>query len=255
MASSHALKNSRVSIKSEAKDESAKFVDLREADVEPPKKKHKMGVESFSNADSLMAFSVGEGDYEKRYIVRKRDARKSPVIKAILKDRDSEGWITHHFEETTDDAVKFLIQWLDSQKLDAIQLRNDDTDDGGGNDDIFAREDDALFDLWILAAKLGLPELQNVALKTVDAIIRKGNPLRWHNVPISCIKRLYSDESGTLLLRGYMVAACAEFVDFGNYQHDPFEFPHQFMMDLAAFWSKTSRAKLCKVADFYVKSN
>lgn len=196
----------------------------------------------------MMIFSVGEGSSEKKYIVSKKDARKSPIINVVLEGRDSESWITYHFEDTSDGAVNFLVQWLHLEKLDVIQLAGEDI-----CDDV-VQEDHELIDLWLLAAKLKVPQLQNDTLKTIDVISRTVRPGDTDNVPTHCLRRLYEDQTAEIMkLRSYMVALCAEELDFEkDDDDDEVDFPEEFMRDLATFWAKKRQPGLCKVADFYV---
>jgi hypothetical protein len=82
---------------------------------------------------------------------------------------------TYRIEDTTEEAFRLVVQWLYSQKLVLLQhtpnhpLLEDVTHLSG------MAEDESLVELWVLAAKLKTPKLQNAAIDSMEWIrIRTG---------------------------------------------------------------------------------
>jgi hypothetical protein len=113
----------------------------------------------------MVTFLVGECDKEKQFIVHKEFACcYSHILNAAFNSKYIEGQTqTYRFGDTTEEVIQLLVQWLYRQSLDILQLEPSATYDYA--------EYESLFDLWILADRLFIPQLQNFVLYRRKKII------------------------------------------------------------------------------------
>ena len=105
------------------------------------------------------------------YLVHEEFARHhSPVLRAAFDSKFIEGITKTYRLDTTERAVRLLVNWMYTEKLDVQQLG----DNPPANDtDAAAHEDFSLVELWVLADKLLIPRLAYVYEHT-----EAGSPLR-----------------------------------------------------------------------------
>jgi len=104
----------------------------------------------------FVTFIVGTN--KTKFLIHKSFAcAYSPVLKAAFNNTFVEGQTqTYKLEETTEGAFGLLSQWIYTQKLDG---------DLGGKE----KAGPNLYRLWILAEKLLMPRLQNLAIDHIEA--------------------------------------------------------------------------------------
>lgn len=127
---------------------------------------------------------------------------------AVVKDAvQTSGSARYQLPDTTPGAVRFLLQWLYSQKITVRQLNGELKVNREGNIDVddCEEEDFALIEFWVLAGELELPRLQNLALKAIDDVYRKCQSVNTH-----CVARVYDITTTECILRKYFVALCVK---------------------------------------------
>lgn len=131
---------------------------------------------------------------------------------------------TFRLEDTTTGAFRLLVQWLYTQKLHLVQLREDEIiEDAITND-----ENLCLVELWVLARNLGLPKLQNLIIYSFECIGGK------HGfVPDNCIPYVYSNTEPGSPLRKYFIDCCTFIIDRSTFQKAPQNFPNEMLLELA----------------------
>jgi hypothetical protein len=90
-----------------------------------------------------------------------------------------------------------------------------------------------LIQLWILADKLLIPELQNLVIGRIDSIRRITQA-----IPTGCLQSVYKDTSAASPLRRWFVHQCAAQAEPDWFTEHPEDFPHEMLIDLAAVWSR-----------------
>lgn len=172
--------------------------------------------------------------HEEKYIVHLEVANASPVLRAHFENSNTTSCLIYELGVRTEDgAVRFLIQGLYAQKLtcylsaafvdhpDQVEVPEEDQID--------------LVDMWLLAQKLELPNLQNLALESIDALVRA-----FHDPPIfpaSELDLIYNSTSEDSMLRKYLIAAGAHCLHFGTGDSGwKDSFTKAFLMDLHDYW-------------------
>jgi hypothetical protein len=133
---------------------------------------------------ALVTFLIGkESDPPKKNFVHKEFAcHASPIFEAAFNSNFIEGQTQiYKLGDTTPRAFQLLTQWMYFQTCNISQLGNGTGRQGPDlsypkqktSEDL--EEDKALFELWVLADKLRMPRLQNLAL---DMIFMVGNKTR-----------------------------------------------------------------------------
>ncbi|CZR51112.1 uncharacterized protein PAC_00987 [Phialocephala subalpina] len=241
-------------------------------ELEPLKKKRKMSPVAFSDPTATVNLIVGRDHNEKTFLVRAEVANKSPVLKASFESNnyldeddecyDAERDHTYRFgDSTSEGALRFLVQWLYSQELTVFRLRDNDAE---GEENPWAHDDERteyldqeeldLINLWVLAEELELPELQNLALTTIDGVIRLGEPGHC-DVHLHVIDHIYNiTDIWEHPLRLYIVAASAQHISLDRYDHGdiPSELSIEFLFELAQYQPRNPHKQVCNIADFLV---
>jgi hypothetical protein len=140
---------------------------------------------------------------------------------------------TYRIEDTTEEAFRLVVQWLYSQKLVLLQhtpnhpLLEDVTHLSG------MAEDESLVELWVLAAKLKIPKLQNAAIDSMEWI-----RLHTGKIPSSfIINYAYQCTTAGSPLRKYVLAVCS-LVRNEQFSMFAMEFSHELLIELACFFKK-----------------
>ncbi|TVY13745.1 hypothetical protein LARI1_G008201 [Lachnellula arida] len=165
------------------------------------------------------------GEKEEKFIVHKAFAcHYSPVFKAAFESGFIEGQTqTYKLEDAEPKVVQLLVQWLYTQRLD---IRVDMEVD---NKLAFP----SAVSVWALADKLLLPGLQN---EVVDWIFRVREEACI--CPTSCLKHAYACTGAGSLLRQLFVSHTARMMSSQSYEKIPEQFPQEFLVDLAAYFSE-----------------
>jgi hypothetical protein len=140
---------------------------------------------------------------------------------------------TYRIEDTTEEAFRLVVQWLYSQKLVLLQhtpnypLLEDVMHLSG------MAEDESLVELWVLAAKLKIPKLQNAAIDSMEWIrIRTGK------IPSSyIINYAYQCTMVNSPLRKYVLAVCA-LVRNERFSMFAMDLSHELLIELACFFKE-----------------
>ncbi|PMD52236.1 uncharacterized protein K444DRAFT_637423 [Hyaloscypha bicolor E] len=178
---------------------------------DPPRKKGP----TFWNSHQLVTLFAGQNKEAKSFLIHKDFAcHYSPVLKAALNSNFIEGQTqSYRMEEDNHEAVHLLIHWFYTQVLDTQQPKERLTGKPKDNEDL------ALIQLWILADKLLIPELQNLVTGRIDSIRRITQA-----IPTGCLQSVYKDTSA------------GREPDW--FTEHPEDFPHEMLIDFAAVWSR-----------------
>lgn len=197
---------------------------------------------------------IGPGDNPEKFMVHKEVAcYHSPVFDAAFNSEFIEGQTqAYRLDDTTPRAFRLLVQWLYGQKLALVQLRQDWTiEDSNKNLTLTNAEDMSLAEPWILAEKMHIPQLQNLALSMIDEIGTKMT-----EVAIWPLEYVYKHTSTGSPLGEYMVSIIASYLDATTYTTDPKAFPQEMLLELAEALTNMLVAKpphqVRPVSDFHV---
>jgi hypothetical protein len=94
-------------------------------------------------------------------------------------------------------------------------------------------EDLALIQLWVLADKLLIPELQILVIDKIDDI-------REVTQATDCLDYVCKNTSAGSPLRRWFVHQCATQLEPGWFTEHPEHFPQEMLIDLAAIWSRNT---------------
>ena len=189
------------------------------------------GLTCFSDPDTLVTFLIGPGDNLKKFVVHKEVAcYHSGVFDAAFNNPAfTEGQTqTYKMDDTTNGAFRLLVQWLYFKKLEIAQLKEDWVQ----NKVTATIENNSLAELWVLADKLGIPQLQNVTIETMHQIKAKRNL-----IPTQTAQYIYNNTSPTSALRRYIVELCAISLSATSFANSPDRFPHEMLIDMVIFYS------------------
>lgn len=193
---------------------------------------------------STIILTAGEDETAKTFLVHKEAAiATSPVIAKYVEESAQDHYL---LKDSTERAVRLLVQYTYSQDIVIEQLRDDNDFDSTWND---IEEDLALVELWILAKELEIPSLQNLTIRAIDDIYHKCGILASH-----CIPAVYDLTSSSSELRRLFVALCAH-TDPEITRASIDIFPQEFLCDLASFLLEKLQdsQKVYSVSDFYCK--
>jgi hypothetical protein len=155
---------------------------------------------------------------------------------------------TYRLEETTEGTFELFMQWLYFQKLVSIKL--DELSDCESPKVTSANKD--LVSLWVLADKLGMPALQNVALNAIHDLSNKANC-----VFVPTFGFINANTTTDSLLRRYSVASCAE-IKPEHFLTAVDIFPRQMLIDFAVYMIRKDRGLEKKdliISDYFVNEN
>jgi hypothetical protein len=99
-------------------------------------------------------------------------------------------------------------------------------------------EDLALVQLWVLADKLLIPELQNLVIDKIDEIREVTE-----TVPTSVLNYVYEKTSAGSPLRHWFFHQCTTQLEPEWFTEHPEHFPQEMLIELAAFWSRNMSEK------------
>jgi len=177
----------------------------------------------------------------------------SPVLKAAFESEFIEGQTqTYRLDDTTKPAVRLLNHWLYTQTLDTISLErirvqnfHKNTITEKGAQDRARGQLYALLELWVLAEKLLIPTLQNMAIIEYHKNVTESGA-----IPITKFGYIYENTSAGSPLRLLVVDQCAGGLTTTCYAEQPSYFPHEMLIDIVTRYSalthedKQSLAKL-----------
>ncbi|KAG4433063.1 hypothetical protein IFR05_011457 [Cadophora sp. M221] len=147
--------------------------------------KQKIPMPSFAEPATQFTFLIGPGDNPIKFLVHKEfTCYYSSVLSAAFNGSFVEGQTqTYRIEDTSPSAFRLFFQWLYSQKIDVYFLmetgRREATYGSPTPEEsraLIQTENMDLVELWVLADRLAIPELQNLAVKHINAIGNLDDP-------------------------------------------------------------------------------
>ncbi|CZR51147.1 uncharacterized protein PAC_01022 [Phialocephala subalpina] len=138
----------------------------------------------------------------------------SPVLKAAFESGFIEGQKQEYrFDEDFDeDVIRILSQWFYTQKIDLGNIREPDLGPPISTIDLRI---DCLIKLWVLADRLLIPKLQNVAIESLKVISNEA----------SVLPADLNTAKGSPLRIWFIYQFAFEY-DVGNYLEQAQRFPH-----------------------------
>lgn len=184
---------------------------------------------------AVVTFLVGPVGEKEEFVIHKEHCCfYSTVLKAAFTGNFVEGQTqTYRLDENTSSAFRLFTQWLYTQELKVKQLqisREEHKKMVEGPKNPFGAENMDLAELWVLADKMAMPDLQNKVICTIIEI-RKHS---WHTLAWSTLEFIYENTAVDSLLRQVMVKEVAlhgihaDFQKIGTY-------PKEFIADLAKY--------------------
>lgn len=109
----------------------------------------------------------------------------------------------------------------------------------------------ALNEVWVLAEKMSMPLLQNVAIEKIEKISNRMDSIATRTLQYVCDNT--ADDS---LLRRYYVTTIANQLDSFNFRNDPSRFPHAILIDIAMLQADRREISFdINISDFQVEIN
>lgn len=213
------------------------------------RKKQKKKQVTFSDPNSLVTFLVGGENNSSRFTVHKEVVcSHSEVLSAAFNSNFIEGQTqTYRLEDTTERAFTLFMQWLYSQKLVLTAVSKWP---GSATHEEVGLEILDLEVLWVLADKLGMPSLQNAALKFLHDLAEKTGF-------IDGFQYVYQNIAAESPLRKYIVASLS-FFDPDNFVANSHRFPPEMLVDFGRFMLRKSKGlenSHLDVSDYLVKED
>jgi hypothetical protein len=195
---------------------------------------------SSRNPKDIVTLIAVEGDDTKEFLVHKEFAcHYSPTLNAAFNSTFIEGQTqTYCLENTSEGVVRLLIQWLYTQKLDIVSLRNvyyehDNEDLTEQSDEEDDDENLRLAQLWVLADQLLIPKLQNLVLRIFDEI-----RIELKILPVNCFSYVYENTSKDSKIRLYFLHHYACYTHSDEYAEYADFFSKEMLLDLAIAHAK-----------------
>ena len=195
---------------------------------------------SCRNPKEMVTLIAVESDDTKEFLVHKEFAcHYSPTLNAAFNSTFIEGQTqTYRLEKISEGAVRLLVQWLYTQKLDIVQLRNSYGEPEG--DDITEMNDEetkdeylCLAQLWVLADQFLIPKLQNLVLRIFDEI-----RIELKILPVNCFSYVYENTSKDSKIRLYFLHHYACYTHSDEYAEYADFFSKEMLLDLAIAHAK-----------------
>ena len=157
---------------------------------------------------------------------------------------------SYRLEHTAEGVFRLLMQWMYFQKLVLPVL--DRLIGGDPSVEGVADEKTALAKLWVLADELGIPCLQNVALKARNDLSLKAN-----TGTMSYSQWIYDNTGPDSALRRYTIASLAT-INVDNFPSFADDIPKEMWVDFGMYMLRREKGlekKNPKVSDYYVKED
>jgi len=141
---------------------------------------------------------------------------------------------TYKLDDVEPKVVQVLLHWLYTQKLDIEVAREQDSQNFLHLEEPFI----LAVSLWALADKLLLPGLQNEVVDWIDRVCREEE-----YAPTHCLKHVYNCTGAGSLLRKLFISQTAHYMPSNWYTTQAKDFPQEFLIDLAEYFSTEFAAK------------
>jgi hypothetical protein len=181
----------------------------------------------FRNPAALVTIIVEESDTEaEKFSVHKDFACfYSPVFKAAFNSTFVEGETqTYTLQDTTKEAVRALLHWFYTLKLDNIYEEEITRDPPKAK---VKSETTVLVELWVLADRLLVRRLQNEIIERLEELRKLRN-----EVPTSTFDLVYKKTSEGSPLRKLMLHYSASYLINGCFQKRPDYISKSMLIDL-----------------------
>jgi len=209
--------------------------DVDDATFFPPTQSRK-GVKknppSFSS--ELVAITTGNGEEVKSFPIHKEFAcHYSPIFNAAFNSNFFEGQNqSYHLEETDEETLQLLLQWLYSKQLSIPEMQKN-------GKRVPKDRTKTLVHLWILADKLLIPALMNNALQALDDIQTYNK-----TIYVFSAKFIYDNTVVGSPLRKYMVDQAAFLSHSSEYKKLSIQkdsLPYEFLLDVVVALTKKAK--------------
>ncbi|TVY73304.1 hypothetical protein LSUE1_G005518 [Lachnellula suecica] len=183
----------------------------------------------FRNPSELVTLEFGPEKV--KFLIHKEFAcHYSPVLKAAFNSEFLEGQTkVYTLDEPIEDTGRLFTHWIYTQQLSIIGFEHWNS----------KNTDMALVQLWVLADKLLIPQLQNQAIRELHRAqmgpLDVGDP----RIPFSTINYLYENTPRGSPLRKYIINMCALYVDEQYYLTNSSEFPKEMLLELVVAFAET----------------
>ncbi|KAH7417491.1 hypothetical protein BKA64DRAFT_636849 [Cadophora sp. MPI-SDFR-AT-0126] len=178
---------------------------------------------TISNPTSMATLTTGSGHSIKQFVVHKDFAcHYSPVLKAAFNSNFLEGRTqVYHLDDVEEEVGSLLVNWLYSQDLVVESIEKEEN---------VPYEAVHLVQLWVVADKLLIPQLQNLV---IQKLIKREKILGI--IPIDTLTDLYKTTSKDSPLRLLLLHQCACLLDPWHFSKFPEDFPKEMLLELAQF--------------------
>lgn len=202
----------------------------------------------------MVAFKLTYASETKTYIVHKEFAcYYSPLLDAAFNGTlDIAKTQTFTIGDgTTFDAFHLLLQWLYRQAIHLTSLAKDLEKQSPSKRAEFcaaiAADEARVIELWILASKLHMPRLQNLAM---DKLVELYEAFPYTAPSVDYV---YANTAAGSVLRRFFVKKLAYSNDDSIFMLCPEVLPHEFLIDLTLFTRKVGReGEPIHAEDYYV---
>ena len=200
------------------------------------------------NPLDLVTIIAGKGPEHQQFKIHKEVCcEHSPVLKSAFTSVFIEGRTqTYKLDDASPEAVRLLCGWLYAQQLDiesAAKLWTAETFPKKFN------ELKSLVELWILAGKLLLPRLQNLAINTIKEythamkaakgvlVLGAWNPLGYYHGLVAVAEQLYNNTAEGSPLRLLCIEDLSRLivVEPGFFAKTRKNLPNELTCDILAF--------------------
>ncbi|KAG4443027.1 hypothetical protein IFR05_001481 [Cadophora sp. M221] len=192
-----------------------------------PQKKQKPDKLPFDleNMCDLVTFYIGPA--KKKAIVHKSIVcQASPVLEAAFDSLFIEGQTqVYELEDTTEAAFVLFVQWIYRGRIKLVKglAQNDDK----SHEELRIKQA-ALADLWILAEKLLIPELQNRAIDLIE-----GYRLHYGLISKYMAQKAYDNTCVDSPLQRYLVYVSVWMLEVEAFRRSASFYPHAMLVDIA----------------------
>ncbi|KAL2072728.1 hypothetical protein VTL71DRAFT_12071 [Oculimacula yallundae] len=202
---------------------------------EPSSKKFKHASASFLDTKSLVTFIVGPDGNTTEFIVHKEIVcHHSKVLNAAFNSEFVEGLTqTYRLNDFGEGTFKFAIQWMYSQKLNLLHK-----DANHASDETTMLEDrkqiSDLTELWVLADRIAMPNLQNAAIDALHSMCLAHKFLQSEDLLIDKYQYIYQNTSYGSQLRKYILAPFIyRVVEPGFIENHAEDCPKEMLVDIS----------------------
>ncbi|KAL2072743.1 hypothetical protein VTL71DRAFT_12086 [Oculimacula yallundae] len=194
----------------------------------------------------LVTFIIGPT--KKKFLIHKRFAcEASPVLRTAFNGSFVEGQTQEYaLADTTEDAFALLAQWVyaDRIEIDYESFAEDK------NKDKASTLQAKLMELWLLADRFLIPQLQNIA---ISLLYESQTKLNWFT--LRSLNRVWEQTSTDTKLRLFILEFCIFWLNKQVFRVCGKWFPKEMLLELAYLTKQNTEDKVTEMAPiegFYV---